>query len=238
MTSESSEQPAARFPTTMWTVLMEARENKSSEALETLFSAYWRPVYSVLRLGCNQSHENAKDLTQGFFMSLMEHSFAEKVDPRKGRFRNYLKGALKRFMLNQKRDAGRLKRGGHLKFASFEALSLEPASPNMSPVALFDQMWAKNMLRRAIQAAEQTVGKKDRDFWIEALRLRDLDSSEMGPPTYEQLGSELGKTPAEIKKGLEGARRILRLAILKEIRRYAVKEAEVREELEELFSAV
>ena len=234
--NHSTDRPA-RFPTTMWTVLREAREGDSPAALEPLFAAYWRPIYSVLRLAWNQNHNNAKDLTQAFFLSLLERSFAEHVDPRKGRFRDLLKAALKNFMLTHKRDAARLKRGGHVKFASIEELPLEPPSSVNSPEKLFDQMWVRNLVARAIESAEERLGRKDRSFWIEALRSVALEDSLEGKSTYRQAASELGVSEGDFKKGLEAARRALRSAILREIRQYAGTELEVQEELAALFES-
>ena len=156
-----------RFPTTMWTAFLNAREKESHQSLELLFNAYWRPIYSVIRLKWNQPHEAAKDATQAFFLALMESGFAERIEPSKGRLRSYLKAALKYFMVNRQEAAGAQKRGGHIKFASIEELPLQPPSPDMDPETLFDRMWAHNLLARAINAAEQGMGKRDRSFWIE-----------------------------------------------------------------------
>lgn len=219
----------------MWTALLEARSNTSPEALETLFATYWRPIYSVVRLRWNQPHENAKDLTQEFFLNLIERSFLSEIDPSKGRFRNFLKAALKNFMLNQKRDTARIKRGGKLRGVSIEALPLEPPAADSDPEALFDQMWAQNLLARAIESTEKTLGEKDHRTWFEALRILNLDGEAADAPTYKQVASDLNIPERTVKKALEGARRALRSAILTEIRQYAISESEVREELESLF---
>ena len=69
------------FRTTRWTVIRAARakdEPDSAEALASLCEAYWYPLYFfVRRLGNNA--EDARDLTQGYFLRLMERDYLDTV---------------------------------------------------------------------------------------------------------------------------------------------------------------
>ena len=89
-----------RFRETLWTVVRQARSGEDRRgALDRLFRIYWKPVYFFIRrrwIGV----EPAKDLTQGFFGSLLERDFLSAVTAEKGSFRSYLLGALGHFLSN------------------------------------------------------------------------------------------------------------------------------------------
>jgi hypothetical protein len=82
----------SRFPQTRWSVVDAARgadPHEKARALETLFAAYWKPVYKYVRLRWNRPAEDAQDLTQGFFAELLERELLAKYDPAKSRLRTY-----------------------------------------------------------------------------------------------------------------------------------------------------
>ena len=89
----------AAFATTHWSVVLEAQGESpaAQEALETLCRIYWRPLYAfVRRQGCG--HEEAQELTQGFFASLFERGSLHAVRTEKGRLRSYLLTARNYFL--------------------------------------------------------------------------------------------------------------------------------------------
>src|SRR4026207_1823073 len=94
------------FTTTHWSVVLTAQDEspEAQEALEKLCRVYWRPIYSfVRRQGARP--EEAEDLTQGFFASLLEHRNLNAVRKEQGRLRSYLLGALKYFLGEERRGA-------------------------------------------------------------------------------------------------------------------------------------
>src|SRR5215469_9941991 len=78
----------------LWSTDAEER----SRAYESLISAYWMPVYKYLRIRWEKSIDDAKDLTQGFFMEAMEKHFFERFDPERARFRTFLRTCLDGFV--------------------------------------------------------------------------------------------------------------------------------------------
>src|SRR5438874_5420462 len=116
-----------RFTTTHWSVVLMAGQADSpqvTEALEKLCRTYWYPLYVYVRRQGN-SPEDAQDLTQSFFSRLLEKNYFAKADPDRGKFRTFLLGSLKNFLVNEWKRAGRLKRGGDLTFLSFDAKQAE-----------------------------------------------------------------------------------------------------------------
>jgi DNA-directed RNA polymerase specialized sigma24 family protein len=57
--------------------------------LAELCRLYWYPLYVFARR-CGHSPADAQDLTQGFFLHLLEHRIFARVDRLKGKFRSFL----------------------------------------------------------------------------------------------------------------------------------------------------
>lgn len=68
--------PGRRFMTTEWSLIAAAADSRapsSHEALASLCTTYWYPVYAQIRYRGHDS-ENAKDLTQGFFRNFSRNA--------------------------------------------------------------------------------------------------------------------------------------------------------------------
>lgn len=111
------------FPTTLWTVVLNAGRDKDSQAqavLTQLCQAYWYPLYSFIRRRGYSPHE-AEDLTQAFFAQLLEKRGLQRVDPELGRFRTFLLASLKNYLANDWDKAHARKRGGGQTITSLNA---------------------------------------------------------------------------------------------------------------------
>ena len=67
-------ESAVQFRTTRWTVIMLAAKGKNpagEAALAELYQLYWSPLYAFARYR-GYSPQDAQDLTQGFFVHLIE----------------------------------------------------------------------------------------------------------------------------------------------------------------------
>src|SRR4051812_16414044 len=83
---------AAQFPATLWSVVLRASKDSSTashEALSALCRAYWFPLYAYLRRR-GKSPADAQDLTQAFFLHLLEKDSLSRVHREKGKFRSFL----------------------------------------------------------------------------------------------------------------------------------------------------
>src|SRR5260221_3293000 len=117
-------------------------------AAEALISSYWKPVYKYIRVRWSRSNEDAKDLTQGFFTRAFEKEFFRDYDPKKARFRTYLRACLDAFLAREDQAAGRLKRGGEAHLVSFDFETAEGelrqhdvASGELPPEEYFQREW-------------------------------------------------------------------------------------------------
>ena len=107
-----------QFRTTRWSVVVLSAQSQvsgSREALAELCKLYWYPLYGHIRRHGFSPHD-AQDLTQGFFLDLLEHKALRRVDKQKGKFRSFLLASLKNFLSNEAQKARCLKRGGQVQF--------------------------------------------------------------------------------------------------------------------------
>jgi Sigma-70 region 2 len=92
-------------------------------ALVSLCESYWYPLYTYLRRRGYPADE-AQDLTQDFFVRVLEGRYLDRADPEKGRFRSFILTSLKFFVADEKDRYRALKRGGGtiltLEFSSGE----------------------------------------------------------------------------------------------------------------------
>ena len=131
-----SGKPNDAFLTTCWSIIVSAGRNSSPDskrALESLCEAYWYPLYAYARRRVSNVDE-ARDMTQAFFVELLEKNYVGTATPERGRFRAFLLTAFKHFMSKQWQKSKAKKRGGgrppiSLDFASADSsLRIDPAS--------------------------------------------------------------------------------------------------------------
>src|SRR4029453_10661341 len=191
----------AAFPTTRITLIQAARDGSGSqvhEALSTLCAAYWYPIYAyVRRLG--HSHDEAEDLTQGFFTRVLEKRYLRDFDRERGRFRSFLLGSLKHFIANERDAARARKRGGGRPLIPLDQVlhadrrevlhadrrySLEPRS-DLTPDTIFERQWALTVLERVQSLMRDEAHQQGRDAQFE--RLKGLLVGEGTDTSYRAL---------------------------------------------------
>jgi len=202
-----------RFQPTAWTLVREAGDG-SRDALDRLIAVYWKPVYFYIRRR-GQDVETAKDLTQGFFGSLLEREFFGAVSADKGRFRSYLLGALGHFLSNEQARSRAKKRGGDFNLVEAER---ELASSDKSPEKAFLGKWALEILERAMKRLKLEASPQD-------LALLS------GPPPP-------GLTETDCKNRRFRLRARLRELLREEILPSVDREDEIDSEIRELFAAI
>src|SRR5205814_5681485 len=118
--------------TTRWSIVLscsrrEDTQEKAQQALAELCRIYWRPVFAfICRRGYSVS--DAQDLTQDFFVMLLNGNLLKLADPNRGRFRSLLCTALKNFLVDQHDKATREKRGGQVQFVAWDDWMSEETS--------------------------------------------------------------------------------------------------------------
>jgi RNA polymerase sigma-70 factor (ECF subfamily) len=153
--------PDSSFHPTHWTLVLRAHGEgeQAKTALSDLCSAYYAPVVAFLRRD-GRSEDSAREVAHAFFETLLAGGLGAP-DPGRGRFRNYLIGALKHF-LSKQRDASRTrKRGSGAEHLPLWYDSL-PGAPD--DTLDFDREWAHTLIARALSMLEAEQGGKTEAF--------------------------------------------------------------------------
>ncbi|MEO8586373.1 MAG: sigma factor [Acidobacteriota bacterium] len=213
-----------------------------ARALETLAGAYWKPVYTYVRLRFRRSHDEAQDLTQDLFARLSEGPVLERFDPEKARLRTYLRVVVDSLVANDAEAARRLKRGGGLQILSldFECVRREfeehAASGALSPEDLFEREWVRSVFGIAVERFRATCVEKGRELRFALFSAYDLEGdAAVGRPRYEDLAHRFGTTAVDVTNQLAGARRDFRAIVLDVLRELTVSDAEFRLEARALL---
>ena len=122
-----AEGSAGQFHTTRWTLVLVSAQNEgqaAQAALAELCQIYWYPLYAFARRR-GHSPDDAQDLTQGFFLHVVEHRAFTGVDRLKGKFRSFLLASFQNYLSDAGDSARRLKRGGDKEFVYLDAEEAE-----------------------------------------------------------------------------------------------------------------
>jgi RNA polymerase sigma factor (sigma-70 family) len=232
------------FATTRWSIVLAAGANMSSagarEALATLCETYWYPLYGFLR-SRGYSAEDAQDLTQAFFVRVLEKHTIGHADPARGRFRSFLLTSLKNFAANEhdKQLAG--KRGGGVPIVSLELegaegrFQLEPPSDE-TPERIFDRRWALTLLDRVMSRLKAEGVRAGKTSQFEGLKT--YLTGDQPQLTYAQTASELGISEGAAKVAVHRLRRHFRDLVRDEIAQTVSSPEEIDDELRHLWSSV
>ncbi len=226
-----------RFPDTHWTLVSRAGAGDDAlrrSALERLASLYWRPIYAYLRLHWNRTRDDALDLTQEFFVKLLEGPLLQSADQDRGRFRAFLKASIDHFVMNHARDERALRRGGdRVKLP----LDDDPdrflqARTTDTPEEILDRHWRSAVLDEALRRLEAKYGADDT---FRVFRRYDLAAT-AERPTYDDLAKEFGLSRNDIDTHLRRARKDLVLAIRSVLSESVSDGAHLAEEESEFFA--
>src|ERR1700748_112964 len=91
------------FPTTRWTLVVAAghpARTAARPALVSLCENYWYPLYAFLRRR-GYPADQAQDLTQEFFIRVLEGRYLDRAARDMGRFRSFLLTSLKFFVADE-----------------------------------------------------------------------------------------------------------------------------------------
>lgn len=210
-----------------------ADPDQRRRSFATLVAAYWKPVYKHLRIRWRKSNEEAKDLAQAFFAIAMEKEFFSGYDPSRARFRTFLRTCLDRFIANEAKAAGRLKRGGGTELLP---LDFDAAEAELSRAAtvdverLFDHEWLRNLMALSLAELREICASRGKDVHWALFERYDLVEEREQRPTYGALAQELNIAVTDVTNHLAFVRRELRRVVLEKLREITADESEFRAE--------
>ena len=143
-------------------------------ALAELYRLYCYPVYAFIRRR-GYGRQDAQDLTQDFFVHLLEKSTLGRADPLRGRFRNFLLGTLEYFLANAAERASAAKRGGGCQWVFLDDDSAEndyqlAAPEELAPEKLFEARWAAKLVEATLACLRGELESEGKGYVFEKLQ--------------------------------------------------------------------
>lgn len=233
----------AAFRTTKWSLIAAAREGSPSEsekALAELCEGYWYPLYAYVR---SQGHgpEESMDLTQGYFVRLLEKDYLRRVQPAAGRFRTFLIVTMRHFLINEGERVRALKRGGGVRVLSLDAdeaegrFRCEPAD-RLTPEQVYERRWALTVLARVLESLQEEYvreGKRKR-----FARLKGYLTGEGDQVRYREVAAELEMKEPAVRAAVHRMRQRFGKALRDEIAETVADPSEVDDEVRHLLEIV
>ena len=225
---------SSQFPTTRWTLVVAAGDpdRKGARlALVSLCENYWYPLYAWLRRR-GHSADEAQDLTQEFFVRVLEGRYLDRADPDKGRFRSFILTSLKFFVADEGDRQRARKRGGGaivpLEFSSGEERYQREPSHDETPERIFERRWALSVLDRVVEKLREEFVRHGRPEHFERLKVFLLGKSDA---PYTALALEMKTSEGALKVAIHRLRKRYRDLFRQEIADTVADPAEVESEL-------
>jgi RNA polymerase sigma-70 factor (ECF subfamily) len=236
-----SEQPG--FATTQWSLVLRAVQPDDSaarSALELLCRRYWFPLYAFARRRLATVPE-AQDLTQEFFLRLLEKNSLAAASPERGRFRSFLLTSLKNFLANEWDRATSQKRGGgrerlSLDWESGESrLSLEPTHTD-TPEREFERQWALTLLDVVVRRLQDEFAAADKSRQFELLK--ETLTGGRSVLDYEVIAAELQMSEEAVRQAAHRLRKRYRELLREEVAATVESDSEIEDEISRLLAAL
>jgi RNA polymerase sigma factor (sigma-70 family) len=222
------------FPTTRWTLVIAAADPQRKEARSALVSlceGYWYPLYAYVRRR-GYPADQAQDLTQEFFIRVLEGRYLDRADPEKGRFRAFLLTSMKFFLADEADRNRAQKRGGgtvlSLEFSSGEDRYQREPAHDETPERIFERRWALSVLDRVVEKLRNEFVHHGRPEHFERLKVFLLGQSDA---PYAALAREMNTSEGALKVAIHRLRKRYRELFRQEIADTVVDSAEVGSEL-------
>ena len=236
------------FATTRWSVIRNGgaagARSDGNKGLAQLCQIYWRPIFTfIYRRG--YSAQDAQDLTQDFFLVILEGTILQSADPTRGRFRSLLIRSLKNFLIDAQVKRRTQKRGGDVQFVSWEKwmadapcqISIPAQAMATSPAeALFDFDWAAAIAVEALKRLETECESKGRRRVYEVLN--GYLTTERGDISYHDLSAALGVPEPSVKSLLHQFRARYRVLLREEVAKTVETDADVKDEIRYLCATL
>jgi RNA polymerase sigma factor (sigma-70 family) len=224
----------SQFPTTRWTLVVTAADPHRKEARSALVSLcenYWYPLYAYLRRRGYRA-DQAQDLTQEFFVRVLEGRYLDRAEPEKGRFRSFILTSLKFFVADEEDRQRARKRGGGvlvpLEFSSGEERYLRESAHDETPERIFERRWALSVLDRVVERLRNEFVHHGRPEHFERLKVFLLGQSDA---PYAALAREMNTSEGALKVAIHRLRKRYRDLFRQEIADTVADPAEVESEL-------
>jgi len=225
------------FPETRYSVVHALRSDDHGQrerALALLASLYRAPIEAYLRYRLRGDAARAEELTQAFFVAVIERDIFGAYLSDKAKFRTFVRVCLDRFVDTAHRDETRKKRGGGVANVSLEAEAersgLEIPADSEPAEAVFDREFKRALLASSIDKLRQRFENSDRAHYFHVFLRFDLHEGSEERPNYATLAAEIGSTVSQVTNHLHAARKELRRVVAETLRELSANDDEFLDE--------
>ena len=224
----------ASFAATRWTLVAQAsgHDTAAKTALSQLCEAYYAPVVTFLTCQ-GRTDDEARELAHEFFAAVLAGRSLGAADPARGRFRNYLLGAVKHFAADRCERARAARRGGGASHAE-----LDPEIPGADAPAdherAFDRQWALTVVARAVASTRRQLSDAGKERQFEVLK-PSITGTEF---SHADAARQLGLSEGALKVAVHRLRQRFREAVMEEIAHTVPAESDIDDEHRHLLAAL
>ena len=219
-----------RFCTTRWSAVLLSAQSElpgSQAALAELCKIYWYPIYTFVRRR-GYGPDDAEDLTQGFFLHLLDHKALRQVSPVKGKFRSFLAASLQNYLLDfVPLDTNFAEH--RCQLGKLDVLTADK---------IFDARWAITLLDTAMTRLSQQHAAQGKTSVFETLKPYIDPINSKVSLSYEQVANALGVSLGAVKTLIHRLRKQFRELVKGEIAGTVETPAQIQDELRYLIEVV
>lgn len=202
------------FAATRWSLVAAAAApdaDAARRALIELCLRYWYPVYGYVR-GCGHSADVAQDITRSFFEDLLQRRLTIDDVRSRGRFREFLLGALSRFLNSDWRQTRE-----HPPLVEFdrpqaweelEARHRRDAAEGLTSEQQYQRSYALEVLGSALMRLRREAERAGHLVMFEAME--PFLGADPAPGQYQELSTRLGIRPLATVMALKRLRQRFR----------------------------
>lgn len=236
MSGASSSSCSSRFPETHWSqILLLGNESdpRHRQNLEQLLRRYWKPVYGYVRAIRNVTAPDAEDITQGFFLMMLDRVDFSTLSPERGSFRGFIKTALRRFIVSGERTKKEQAHRTAQPLFPFAEAEAECEGASFSSEQVFDRAWARELLEEMLQRLARELAADGHQIYFDLFRQYYLEPAE--GVSYENLARQHGLKMDDVRNYLRAVRQRGRAIMKERIQEYLLPGERWEDELTTLL---
>lgn len=214
--------------------------DEASLAFEALVDNFWPTLHRFVRSRGYDYHES-QDLTQSFFLHLLQSGAFSKIDRAKGSLSSFLFAALSNYLCNEWDRRKTFKRGGGATLISLTGPGFWDSDAHALPDATdwkgaIDRPWAVALANRVIKKLRKEYAAKGKTSLFSKLESALFSEAEVY--SHDGTYTDLGIPEVSARVALHRLRRRFGSLLRNEIARSALGAVEVDEEIRHLFAAL